>query len=138
MIHPDKDELLSNIYFCLGAIAADTNDHDASRRYKELSFDLQYKISQDIGRSGERLALAYSERSISRTQDGRIDEGIHDLKREKEIRVAMGIYVPLSREANLGLAYLLQGKLDECEALLMDSLETRQKVLGKNDKESFR
>jgi len=138
LIHPDKDELLSNIYFCLGAIAADTNDHDASRRYKELSFDLQYKISQDIGRSGERLALAYSERSISRTQDGRIDEGIHDLKREKEIRVAMGIYVPLSREANLGLAYLLQGKLDECEALLMDSLETRQKVLGKNDKESFR
>lgn len=130
--------MLSNIYFCLGAIAADTNDHDASRRYKELSFDLQYKISQDIGRSGERLALAYSERSISRTQDGRIDEGIHDLKREKEIRVAMGIYVPLSREANLGLAYLLQGKLDECEALLMDSLETRQKVLGKNDKESFR
>ena len=138
MIHPDKDELLSNIYFCLGAIAADTNNHEASRRYKELSFDLQYKISLDIGKSGERLALAYSERSISRIQDGRLDEGIHDLKREKEIRVAMRTYVPLSREANLGLAYLLQGNLDKCEALLMDSLETRQKVLGKNDKESFR
>lgn len=138
ILHDDKDDLLSNIYFCLGAIAADTNDHESSRKYKELSFNLQYNLSQELGVSGERLALAYSERSISRIQDGRIDEGIADLKREKEIRVDLGIYVPLSREANLGLAYLLKGEIDNCEKLLVDSLETRQQVLGKNDKESFR
>ena len=138
MEHPDKDGLLSNIHFCLGAIAADINDHEASRRYKESSFDLQYKISQEIGVHDERLALSYSERSISRIQDGRLDEGVLDLKREREIRVALGTYVPLSREANLGLAYLLQGNLKECEDILDESLETRQQVLGKNDKESFR
>lgn len=138
MEHPDKQDLLSNIYFCLGAIAADTNDHNLSRRYKELSFQLQYGISQDTGIYSERLALAYSERSISRIQDGRLDEAVLDLKREKEIRVSLGTYVPLSREANLGLAYLLQGKLNQCEILLINSLETRWRTLGKNDKESFR
>ena len=71
------------------------------------------------------MALAYSERSISRIQDGRLDDGISDLKQEKEIRKALGTYVPLSREANLGLAYLLQENLEKGEELLVDSLKTR-------------
>ena len=50
----------------------------------------------------------------------------------------MGPYVPTSREANLGLAYMLQGRLSECETLLVESLAMREKALGKNDKESFR
>ncbi|KAH7323575.1 tetratricopeptide repeat domain-containing protein [Rhexocercosporidium sp. MPI-PUGE-AT-0058] len=136
--HPDKDSLLSNIHFCLGAIAADTNIHEISRQHKEKSFDIQYRISQSLGTVDERLALAYSERSISRIQDGRVEEGIADLKREKEIRLSLGVYVPLSREANLGLAYMLQGELALCETLLVESLGTREKIFGKNDKESFR
>ena len=135
---PDKDALLSDIHFCLGAISADTNDHVASREHKEKSFGLQSRISQDLGTVDDRLALAHSELSISRIQDGRYDEGVAALLREREIRESLGTYLPLSREANLALAYMLQGKLQASETLLVESLDTREKALGKNDKESFR
>ena len=135
---PGKDPLLSDIHFCLGAIAADTNDHTASRTHKERSFEIQNRISDELGTVDERLALSYSELSISRIQDDRYDEGISALLREKEIRLSLGTYIPLSREANLGLAYMLQGNLSESETLLIESLDWREKALGKNDKESFR
>ena len=134
---PRKDSLLVDIHFCLGAIAADINDHTASRERKEKSFALQKKISEELGTADERLAICYCELSISLIQDGRYDEGVTALLRGREILVPMGSYVPKSREANLGLAYMLQGKLSECETLLAESLEIREKALGKNNKESF-
>lgn len=134
----DRNAILSDIHFCLGAIAADTNDHTASRQHKEASFRLQKAISDSIRSVDERLALCYSELAISRIQDGRLDEGVAALHREKEIRQSLGTYKPLSRESNLGLAYMLQGKYDVAESLLVQSLETREKLHGKNDKESFR
>ncbi len=48
-----------------------------------------------------------------------------DLKREREIRDSLGVYVPLSGETNLGLAYMLPDELEECESLLLKSLGTR-------------
>lgn len=135
---PRKDSLLIDIHFCLGAIAADTNDHTASREHKEKSLALQNKISEELGTADERLALCYCELSISRTQDRRYEEGVAALLRGREILESMGPYIPKSREANLGLTYMLQGRLSECETLLLESLEIREKALGKNDKESFR
>lgn len=134
----DRNAILSDIHFCLGAIAADSNDHTTSRQHKEASFKLQKAISDSIGSVDERLALCYSELSISLIQDGQLDEGIAALRREKEIRQSLGTYIPLSREANLALAYMLQGKYDLAESLLWESLKTREKLYGKNDKESFR
>ena len=75
---------------------------------------------------------------ISCIQDGRSEEDLAALLREKKKRVSLGTYVPLSREANLELAYMLQGKLDAAESVLLESLDTRAKIFGKNDKESFR
>lgn len=138
MEEDDRDAILSDIHFCLGAIAANTNDHEASLLHKEESFRLQKAISDSLGTADDRLALCYSELAISRIQDGRLEEGVAALLREKEIRVALGTYVPLSREANLGLVYMLQGKLEAAESVLLQSLDTRVKILGKNDKESFR
>ncbi|OIW35543.1 tetratricopeptide repeat domain-containing protein [Coniochaeta ligniaria NRRL 30616] len=136
--HPDRDCLLADIYFCLGAIAMDASDFDMSRVYKEQSFDLLYKICKELGREDDRLDLAYAERGISRTQDGRYEEGEADLKDAVRIRKALGNYVPRSAEANLAWALLLQGKLEECNTLLLDSLAGRERALGKDDRESVK
>ena len=109
--HPDRDSLLSNIYFCLGVITVETRDKDASREYCEKSLDLQLKISNYLGIIDDRLAMAYTERGLTRLQDGRIDEAVADLSREKEIRESIGTYIPLSREANLAYGYMSQGNL---------------------------
>jgi tetratricopeptide (TPR) repeat protein len=116
----------------------DTNDFDTSRIHKECSFDLVSQICKDLGLADDRLYLAYAERGISRIQDRRYDEGEADLKEALRIRKALGNYIPRSGEANLSWALLLQGKLEECNTLLLDSLAGRENALGKNDREDVR
>ncbi|KAJ5245741.1 hypothetical protein N7489_005837 [Penicillium chrysogenum] len=136
--HTDRDSLLADIYFCLGAIAMDGSDFDTSRINKERSLDLVSKICHELGTADERLYLAYAERGISRIQDRRYEEGEADLKNALQMRKALGNYVPRSGEANLSWALLAQGKFEECNKLLLDSLAGREKALGKNDRESVR
>ncbi|KAJ5566022.1 hypothetical protein N7535_007660 [Penicillium sp. DV-2018c] len=136
--HTDRDALLADIYFCLGSIAMDSSDFETSRINKERSHDLVSKICEELGTADERLYLAYAERGISRIQDKRYEEGEDDLKKALQIRKDLGNYVPRSGEANLGWSLLAQGKLEECNTLLLDSLAGREKALGKNDRESVR
>ncbi|PYI30284.1 tetratricopeptide repeat domain-containing protein [Aspergillus indologenus CBS 114.80] len=136
--HPDRDSLLADIHFCLGAIAMDASDFSASRIHKEQSLNLVAAICSELGTADERLYLATAERGISRIQDGRYAEGEADLKEALRIRKAWGNYVPRSGEANLSWALLAQGKLDECNALLLDSLAGRERALGRDDRESVR
>jgi tetratricopeptide (TPR) repeat protein len=116
----------------------DASDFEMSRIHKENSLDLVSKICKDLGTEDERLYLAYAERGISRIQDKRYEEGEADLKEALRMRKALGNYIPRSGEANLSWALLAQGKLEECNMLLLDSLAGREKALGKNDKESVR
>lgn len=117
----------------------ETNDFASSRHYKELSFDLIFGICKGIGDFGnERLFLAYAERGISRVQDNRFAEAEADLSEALRIRKALPDYVPRSLERNLAWAYLAQGKLEECNTLLLETLAGREKALGKDDRESAR
>ncbi|KAK2774312.1 hypothetical protein FQN52_004296 [Onygenales sp. PD_12] len=136
--HGDRDSVLADIHFCLGSIAMDTNDFDTSRIHKERSFDLVSNICEQLGTRDERLYLAYAERGISRMQDRRYEEGEADLNGALQIRKDLGNYVPRSGEANLAWGLLAQGKLVECNTLLLDSLAGRERALGKDDRESAR
>lgn len=114
--------MLADIYFCLGAIAIDLSDFKPSRVYKEYSLDLVSKICKELGTADERLYLAYRERGISHIQDRQYDKGEADLKEALQIRKALGNYIPRAGEATLSWALLAQGKLEECDTLLVDSL----------------
>ncbi|PNP46214.1 hypothetical protein TGAMA5MH_02249 [Trichoderma gamsii] len=81
-------------------------------------------------------SLSHAELGISRIQDNRYEEGEAHLKEALRIRKALGNYIPRSGEANLSWSLLAQGKLEECNALLLDSLAGREKALGKDDRES--
>ena len=116
----------------------DSNDFEASRINKERSLELCSKICDEIGTKDERLYLAYAELGISRIQDKRYVEGEAALKEALRIRKALGNYVPRSGEANLSFSLMAQGKLDECDTLLLESLAGREQALGKDDRESAR
>lgn len=116
----------------------DASDFNQSRFHKERSLDIVSKICKELGIADERLYLAYAERGISRIQDRRYEEGEADLKKAIQIRKALGNYVPRSGEANLSFGLVAQGKLEECNTLLLESLAGREKALGKNDRESAR
>ncbi|ATY63318.1 hypothetical protein A9K55_008959 [Cordyceps militaris] len=136
--HVDRDAILADLYFCLGAISMDASDFEASRLYKEKSFDLVFSICRGLGVEDERLYLAYAERGISRTQDKRYAEAEADFSEALRLRKSLGNYIPRSGEANLGWALLAQGKYQECEELLLQSLALREAALGKDDRESAR
>lgn len=136
--HADRDSVLADIYFCLGAIAMDAGEFDASRMFKERSLELVSKICKGLRTADERLYLAYAERGISRIQDGRYGDGEADLKEGLRIRKALGNYIPRAGEATLSWALLAQGKLEECDKLLTESLVGREKALGKDDSESVK
>ncbi|KAL6699691.1 tetratricopeptide repeat domain-containing protein [Trichoderma pleuroticola] len=136
--HPDRDALLADVHFCLGAIAMDASDFNASRIQKELSLELVSKICRELGTQDERLYLALAELGISRIQDKRYEEGEAALKEALRMRKALGNYIPRSGEANLSWSLLAQGKLEECNTLLLDSLAGREAALGKDDRESVR
>lgn len=116
----------------------DSSDFDTSRIYKERSLDLVSTICKELETADERLYLAYAERGVSRIQDRRYEEGEADLKEGLRIRKALGNYIPRAGEATLGWALLAQGKLEECDTLLLESLASREQVLGKDDRESVR
>ncbi|KAJ6099204.1 hypothetical protein N7467_000739 [Penicillium canescens] len=81
--HADRDSLLADIYFRLGAIAMDASDFHSSRIYKERSFDLVYKICTELGTADERIYLAYAERGemINEALDiWSVDPGAHKNK----------------------------------------------------------
>lgn len=116
----------------------DTNDFETSRVYKERSFDLVAEICSRLHITDERLWLAYAERGISRVQDRRYEEGEEDLTTAMKILRSLPNYIPRSAEANLGWTLLAQGKIEECNTLLLDILAGRERALGKDDRESAR
>jgi tetratricopeptide (TPR) repeat protein len=116
----------------------DASSFDKSRFYKESSLALVSNICRELGTADERLYLAYAERGISRIQDRRYEEGEADLKEALRIRKALGNYIPRSGEVNLSWALLAQGKLEECDKLLSETLAGRERALGQDDRESVR
>ncbi|KAK6077784.1 ABC transporter [Seiridium cupressi] len=52
--------------------------------------------------------------------------------------IAIDNCIPRAGEATLSWALLAQGKLEECDTLLVDSLAGREKALGKDDSESVK
>ena len=116
----------------------DASDFDKSRIYKELPFALVSNICKELGTADERLYLAYAERGISRIQDKRYEEGEADLKEALRIRIALGNYVPRSGKVNPSWSLLAQGKLEECDELLSETLASMERALGKDDRESVR
>ncbi|KAL8937279.1 MAG: hypothetical protein Q9216_004508 [Gyalolechia sp. 2 TL-2023] len=161
--HTDKDTLLIDTHFVLGAIAADTNQHKASRWHKEVSYDLQLGVSKNIRTVDERLILSLVERAVSRIQDGHYDEaikwllGAQDARRKlftscgparqntkgvmlpgPEVHSKLLPYWPSELEAYLGLAYLMLDRWNESEAVLIEALQFRRQALGEKDVDSYR
>ena len=116
----------------------DLSEFNTARLHRERSFDIVKKICDELGVADERLAKAYGERGISRIQDNRHKEGEADIKECIRVRKLPGNYIPTSGEANLSFSLLAQGKFEECNTLLLDSLACREAALGKDDRESMR
>src|SRR5439155_22620027 len=93
---------------------------------------------KSLGIADVRLALCYSEDAIAKIQDCEYDAAIKQILMGQDIDKALGLY-PYNwlTEANLGLAYTLQGKLPEADEALSSILERREAMFGYMDNRDF-
>lgn len=134
-----KDSLLIDINFCLGAIESETNQHDAARKHKARALELQLATRKALDVVDIRLARCYSEDAIAKIQAGDYDAAVEHLLARLEIDKSLGVY-PYNwiAEANLGLAYILQGKLSDADEILSGTLERRETKFGYMDNKDYR
>jgi tetratricopeptide (TPR) repeat protein len=131
--HPDSDSILVDLNYFLGEISLDNNDRDNAHKYAFREYEVQMRISDNLGTVDERLALAITSRGIAYIDSGDYEAGIADLRKQREMRETLGSWAPQSRESYLSHAYLKLGRLDECESLLEECIGIREKLFGKND-----
>jgi tetratricopeptide (TPR) repeat protein len=136
---PDARSILVDIHFCLGNIASETNAHSTSRKHKEIALELQLQTCKALDVVDLRLARCHSELGVALIVDGDYDAAVSALLESLSIDEQLGVYTyNWVAQVNLGLAYVLQGKLVEADKLLMAVQDRRETIFGKEDTESYR
>ncbi|OTB03773.1 hypothetical protein M426DRAFT_23501 [Hypoxylon sp. CI-4A] len=117
--HSDRNSLLGDIYFCLGAVAV-----GSERLCHELHLFARSWVSQTRGCIPPTPSAASGVSRTSGTKKARSAP-----KEALRIRKAFRNYIPRFGEANMSYALSAQGKFAECDVLPLDSLAVR---LGRN------
>jgi tetratricopeptide (TPR) repeat protein len=134
-------DLLSDIYYTLGAVGTEANDRLSSLHYNKLFLDARLQRADETGIEDVRLGIAHNQFGVSLMMYDNFVEAMDHF--QQAIRVYETLpefdsqYLALPT-ANLGLAYWLQGKYDEAESTLEHGLIVRETRWGPGDSESFR
>lgn len=136
---PDARSILVDIYFCLGIIAFEINAHSTSRKHKEIALELQLQTRKALDVVDLKLTRCHSELGVALIVDGDYDAAVSALLESLLRGEQFGVY-PYNwvAQVNLGLAYVLQGKLVEADKPLMAVHDSRETMFGKEDTESYR
>lgn len=127
------------MHFCRAAIAFETNDPKKSLHYKKKALDLQLEVSKRLDTVDIRLARSYHEYGIALIADGDYQSAIDHINISLEIDKSLGAYpYNWNTETNLGLAYTLKRDFQAADEVLVGTLQRRENIYGKDDKESFR
>jgi tetratricopeptide (TPR) repeat protein len=141
----EVEDIRSNVYYTLGAIAQITHMHQESLDMHEklLKLRKRLRLKPQLSRGDPLLAHAYNELG-------------NDYMTTSEYHIAIGHYKTsietyLSLEdseksmivlpsVNLGLAYWLQGNYDQAAATVHDALQDRERdrQFGIDDKQSMK
>ena len=75
---PDKESILSDLWFCRGALAAEINDGEFASKYqaKLLATTLERIPSPKTKDDHGTLAVAYNEMGIGHMMCGRVDDAV--------------------------------------------------------------
>jgi len=134
-------DLESDILYTLGAVANETNDPDACIAHTKRFLDIRLKIAEQTCQVDERLARAHNQMGIAWILAQEYDKAEEVLKASSEKYEVLPNYTKDMKSlplVNLGLAYWLQGKLEEASDVLELGLSDREELYGVMDNHSFR
>ncbi|SPO03437.1 uncharacterized protein DNG_06120 [Cephalotrichum gorgonifer] len=137
----DHTEVLSDIYYTLGAVANEINDGPGCLHNNIILLEMRRGISAERGKPDVRLAAAHSQIGIAYMMTGKLALATEYFKQSIEIFKSLDeFHVDMLGfpAANLGLSYWMQGQLDEAEEIFANALGDREKEYGKMDKVSYK
>lgn len=106
--------------------------------HKEVALELQRDCSEALDVIDFRLARCLREMAISHIHFGEYDKAVELISQSITIDKEIGIHPPSwFAEINMGLAHLMEGKLDKAEAVLVETLERREEIYGVDDRVNF-
>jgi tetratricopeptide (TPR) repeat protein len=133
--------LLSDIHLTLGAVGNETNNGPMCVEHNTILLAMRKGEAEKNGKPDVRLGFAHSQMGIAYMMTRKYALATEYFKQSVAIlRSLPGLDVdelgfPM---ANLGLAFWIQGQLDEAEATFEEALNDREKRFGKLDKVSYK
>lgn len=137
----DLINLLSKIYFTLGALCNVTNDRNEGFKANERFLQLRQRLQPKLQHDDELLAQAFNELANGYMGQNNYDNAeIHyrlSIKTYKNLKQPNKLQLSLPA-ANLGLVLWLKGDLEAASSIVEEALRDREEVLGQDDKESMK
>ncbi|KAI9154910.1 Regulatory protein AfsR [Paramyrothecium foliicola] len=130
----NHEEILSDIYYTLGAIANEINDGPGCLANNLILLQMRKQSSEDNGKPDVRLAAAHSQIGIAYMMMGKLALATEYFKQSLEIFKGLeDFHVDMLGfpAANLGLSYWLQGQLGDAEEVFATTLKEREAVTGR-------
>jgi tetratricopeptide (TPR) repeat protein len=133
--------LVSRNHDLLGCIANGTNNPASSMEHNMRLLALRHEIAQETGKRDVLLAYAHNQLGCSLMMANKYEEATEEFQLALKIWRELPEFkpgLPSMEYANLGLAYWMQGKLEEALVVLEQGQSEREEGFGYMDNESFR
>ena len=136
-----RQDLLTDIHYTLGAIANETNDARSCLTHTKAFLEMRLEIAAETGINDVRLAVAYNETGIARMMSHELNEA------EECFDNAIKVYSALPNfqkdmntvsHANRGLAAWLKGDLSRAADIFLQAIQDREELFGFLDTQNFR
>ncbi|XDG08250.1 hypothetical protein ABKA04_007865 [Annulohypoxylon sp. FPYF3050] len=137
----DTRDLESDIRYTIGAAANETNNAELCIEHTKKFLDIRLAIAQETGQVDERLARSHNQMGIAWMMTQEYDKAEKAFQMSAQEYEKIPQYTKDKRSlalANLGLAYWLEGKLDQANEVLELGLKDREELYGYMDSHSFR
>ena len=124
----------------MGALANETNDIKSCLEHNVHCLSIRRAEAERNGKPDLRLAFAYSQMGIAYMMIRKFAKALEHFKQSVSLLEIVNAQpddfgFPM---CNLGLAYWIQGDLDDADRVLTGLLEQRERLFGKMDKRSYK
>ncbi|CZT45965.1 uncharacterized protein RSE6_06327 [Rhynchosporium secalis] len=117
-------------------LAVSSKNGDDLLQYVKLSWNLEIERHRNMGHATSWLAVAHNDTAVAWAWQGELKKSIIELKESRRVRENLPGFIPeklFSPLYHFGIVYACQGKYDEVEKVLNETIGIWEEAFGPND-----
>ncbi|CZS96403.1 uncharacterized protein RCO7_04912 [Rhynchosporium graminicola] len=117
-------------------LAISSKNGDDLLHYVKLSWNLEIERHRKMGHATSWLAVAHNDMAVAWAWQGELEKSIIELKESRRVREKLPGFIPeklFSPLYHFGIVYACQGKYDEVEKVLNETIGIWEEAFGPND-----